>query len=77
MQISEAAALALATRLLEEHGAPPEHAALQARVLVTADMKGHPSHGLHRLPRLVERIERGVIDPETKGTQRWRADAVV
>ncbi|MBY3254079.1 Ldh family oxidoreductase (plasmid) [Rhizobium laguerreae] len=77
MRISEASALALATRLLEEHGAPRDHAALQARVLVTAEMKGHPSHGLYRLPRLVERIERGVIDPQTKGTQRWRADAVL
>ncbi|MDR9773235.1 Ldh family oxidoreductase [Rhizobium hidalgonense] len=77
MRLSEAAALALATRLLEEHGATRDHAALQARVLVTAEMKGHPSHGLCRLPRLVERMERGLIDPQTKGTQRWRADAVL
>ena len=73
MRISEATAFALATRLLEEYGAPRDHAALQARVLVTAEMKGHPPHGLYRLPRLVERIERGVIDPEAKGKQRWRA----
>ncbi|WP_455273686.1 Ldh family oxidoreductase [Rhizobium herbae] len=77
MRISEAAALALATRLLDEHGTPRDHAVLQARVLVTAEMKGHPSHGLQRLPRLIERIERGLIDPETKGTQRWRADAIL
>lgn len=32
MRISEASALALATRLLEEHGAPRDHAALQAGV---------------------------------------------
>ncbi|ARQ14099.1 malate/L-lactate dehydrogenase family protein (plasmid) [Rhizobium etli] len=77
MRVAEAEALALATRVLEEHGAPPDHAALQARVLVTAEMKGHPSHGLYRLPLLVERIERGVVDPQSKGTQRWRADAVL
>jgi L-2-hydroxycarboxylate dehydrogenase (NAD+) len=77
MRISEVAALALATRLLEAHGAPRDHAVLQARVVVTAEMKGRPSHGLHRLPQLVERIERGIIDPAAKGTQRWRADAVM
>ncbi|UXN62025.1 Ldh family oxidoreductase [Phyllobacterium zundukense] len=77
MRISEVAALALATRLLEAHRAPRDHAVLQARVLVTAEMKGRPLHGLHCLPRLVEQIKRGVIDPETKGTQRWRADAVM
>lgn len=77
MRLSEATALALASRLLEEHGTPRDHASLQARVLVTAEMKGHPSHGLQRLPRLIERIDRGLVDPETKGTQRWRADAVL
>ncbi|MBX4958776.1 Ldh family oxidoreductase [Rhizobium lentis] len=77
MRVTETAALALASRLLEEHGAPRDHAALQARVLVTAEMKGHPSHGLSRLPRLVERMARGVVDPRTKGTQRWRADAAL
>lgn len=77
MRISEAEALGLAVRLLEERGAPPDNAALQARVLVTADMKGHPSHGLYRLPQLIERIASGVIDPEARGAQSWRADAVM
>lgn len=77
MKIFEDDALALATRLLVQRGAPPPNAALQARVLVEAELKGHPSHGLQRLPRLLARIERGLADPRAEGRARWRAGAVL
>lgn len=67
----------LATRLLEERGAPVANARLQAAVLVEAELKGHPSHGLQRLPRTLTRIERGLIDPTAAGTGQWRAEAVL
>nr|WP_201762373.1 Ldh family oxidoreductase [Pseudarthrobacter psychrotolerans] len=36
---------------------------------------GHPSHGLLRLPRVIERIANGVADPVTTGRSEWRGDA--
>ncbi|MDN8618212.1 Ldh family oxidoreductase [Variovorax ginsengisoli] len=75
MKISEQGAFDLASRLLEAHGAPPEHAALQARALVEAELKGHPSHGLLRLPRLLARIDRGLLAPGATGLHHWTASA--
>jgi LDH2 family malate/lactate/ureidoglycolate dehydrogenase len=77
MRIAEEDALNLTKQLLTARGAPVRHAALQAHVLVDAELKGHPSHGLQRLPRLLRRVEKGLIDPETAGTCAWRADAVL
>lgn len=75
MRLTQDEAHELAARLLGQRGVPPAHAALQARVLVDAEMKGHPSHGLQRLPRLLVRIERGLVDPAAEGTFHWRSDA--
>lgn len=56
-------------------GVPPENARLQIDLLVDAELRGRASHGLLRLPRLIERIGNGVADPVTLGTQHWRNDA--
>ncbi|MCX5512798.1 dehydrogenase [Kaistia algarum] len=77
MKITETTAMALATRLLIQRNALAENAKCQAGVLVEAELKGHPSHGLQRLPRILARIERGLIDPATKGEGRWRSEAVL
>ncbi|KQV70250.1 Ldh family oxidoreductase [Rhizobium sp. Root1220] len=77
MKVSGQTALALGKRLLEGWNVPPENAALQARVLVEAELKGHPSHGLQRLPRVLRRIERGLVAPSAKGVYKWRSDAVL
>jgi L-2-hydroxycarboxylate dehydrogenase (NAD+) len=69
--------MALAKRLLLDHNALETNAQCQARVLVEAELKGHPSHGLQRLPRILARIERGLIDPRTKGESYWRAGGVL
>lgn len=53
-------------------GATEETAAGQADQLVEGDLRGHPSHGLQRLPMLVSRIRNGVIDPATTGEHTWR-----
>lgn len=70
-------ARAAATAALERRGAPRRHAALQADVLVEAELRALPSHGLLRLPRIVERIANGVIDPLAAGTRTWRAEAAM
>lgn len=75
MRVSQADALRLSTTLLVERHAPTRHAEIQANVLVEAELKGHPSHGLQRLPRILARIERGLIDPQTEGQATWRSSS--
>jgi LDH2 family malate/lactate/ureidoglycolate dehydrogenase len=69
--------MAVAVNLLESRNALADNAFLQAYVLVEAELKGHPSHGLQRLPRILSRIERGLIDPVTEGASRWRSEALL
>ena len=56
-------------------GVPEDHARIQVDLLLEAELRGVPSHGLLRLPRLVKRIENGVLNPDTKGRHAWRAPA--
>ena len=58
-------------------GAPEPIARCQAEHLVEGDLRGHPSHGLQRLPMLVARIRNGQIDPTTRGRHHWRGDALL
>jgi LDH2 family malate/lactate/ureidoglycolate dehydrogenase len=55
-----------ATRVLTAVAVPDEDASLVARSLVQADLWGHSSHGLLRLPWYVDRIRSGVMDPLAK-----------
>lgn len=66
-----------AIRALTNGGLSPEHAAIQLDLLLDAEMRGVPSHGLLRLPRVVERVVNGVTDPETTGAQGWRGQALL
>lgn len=77
MNISEQSAMALVVELLGQRNVLKNNAITQASVLVDAELKGHPSHGLQRLPRVLKRIERGLIDPRTEGEGRWRSGAVL
>lgn len=61
----------IAVILLGKHGAPTSHAALQADVLIEAELRSMPSHGLQRLPRLLRRIDRGLVDTATTGAVEW------
>lgn len=63
----------VADRVLAAAGVPPDNAALQRDLLLDAEMRSIASHGLLRLPRLVERIGNGVANPVTKGRQEWTA----
>ncbi len=62
-------------RALELAGTPPDHAATQTDLLLEAELRGRASHGLLRLPRIIERIRNGVADPKTRGTAVWRSPA--
>lgn len=65
----------IAQMVLHRAGVPDAHAALQIDLLLEAELRGRPSHGLLRLPRIVERIHNGVIDPHTVGEHVWRGRA--
>ncbi|MFC5209115.1 Ldh family oxidoreductase [Pseudonocardia sulfidoxydans] len=56
-------------------GAPAHAAGMQAELLVEGDLRGHHSHGLQRLPVLLERMRRGLIDPAAHPSYRWASPA--
>jgi L-2-hydroxycarboxylate dehydrogenase (NAD+) len=66
-------ARALAERLLITTGAPAPAAAEQAELLVVAEAKGLPSHGLLRLPRLLRRLRNGTASPTSTGRHEWQS----
>jgi L-2-hydroxycarboxylate dehydrogenase (NAD+) len=67
---------AVSLRALRQADVPLEHANTQLSVLLEAELRGIASHGLLRLPRIIERIRNGVTDPVTRGTGQWRTNAV-
>ncbi len=52
-------------------GIPLAHARLQVDLLMEAELRGRASHGLLRLPRIIERIANGVADPAAMGKHSW------
>ncbi|MFD7615167.1 Ldh family oxidoreductase [Streptomyces sp. NPDC059828] len=64
VRFSAAALTAAAVGSLTSAGVGSDRAALVARVLVDADVRGHFSHGVGLLPMYLDRLERGGIDPE-------------
>ena len=70
-------AQATGTRALLLAGVPQEGARLQMELLLEAQLRGRASHGLLRLPRVIERIRKGVADPVTQGRREWQSDALL
>ena len=56
-------------------GVPRLHAGLQADLLMEAELRGIPSHGILRLSRIISRIRNGVANPSSTGVHCWAADA--
>ncbi|PRX96153.1 Ldh family oxidoreductase [Allonocardiopsis opalescens] len=54
---------ALAAEVLRAEGASPADAELVAAALVEANLIGHDSHGVRRLPPYVAAVRRGEVDP--------------
>ncbi|WP_063730830.1 Ldh family oxidoreductase [Streptomyces sp. RTd22] len=61
--VGAAALRRFATAATEALGVPPEDARLLADTLVTAELWGHPSHGMLRLPWYLRRVESGATAP--------------
>jgi LDH2 family malate/lactate/ureidoglycolate dehydrogenase len=58
-------------------GVPAAEGHVQATALVEADLRGHASHGLRRLPTLAARITSGVVVPGAVTTLDWVTGAVL
>ncbi|MDK1385717.1 Ldh family oxidoreductase [Sinorhizobium sp. 8-89] len=65
----------LTVALLEKRGVPADSARLQADLLLEAELRGLPSHGLQRLPLLLSRLDNGLANPTTRGQGTWQRDA--
>lgn len=63
--------------ILLANDVPEAAAVLQTETLVAAELRGHPSHGVLRLRRIVERIRAGVADPRATGGHRWAGTALL
>jgi uncharacterized oxidoreductase len=57
-----------ATRIFERLGAPAVDAAWIARLLVRANLRGHDSHGVIRIPQYAQAVKTGTIDPKSPVT---------
>ena len=68
--------LRYATALLRAGGFSEVHARRSADVLVWANLRGVDSHGVLRIPRYVEMVESGLIDPNAEPTVTRREGAV-
>lgn len=55
--------------------APQDHAISQVDLLLEADLRGVPSHGMLRLPRIIARIRNGATKPQSRGLHDWRGEA--
>jgi len=56
----------LAAGILQAVGAPQDVAEQVARSLVQSNLLGHDSHGVLRIPRYVEAVEKGTILPDAR-----------
>jgi LDH2 family malate/lactate/ureidoglycolate dehydrogenase len=77
MRVSVAEATRAGVDALTAAGVPQPDAATQVAVLVEAELRGHPSHGLLRLRRIVDRIASGACDPRSTVETRWVGSALL
>jgi LDH2 family malate/lactate/ureidoglycolate dehydrogenase len=63
--------------VLSKLGASEREAAIQADVLADADLRGHHSHGLQRLPVLAARIKNRLIRLNAEPDYLWTAESVL
>ncbi|WP_455189906.1 Ldh family oxidoreductase [Foliimonas ilicis] len=62
---------------LKAAGVADVDAETQLSLLLEAELRGTASHGLLRLPRIVERIASGATNPASRGKHSWRGHALL
>ena len=68
---------AVIANVLARLGANERECSIQADVLTEADLRGHHSHGLQRLPVLAARIKKPLIRVNIEPEYIWTADSVL
>ncbi|EPS25629.1 hypothetical protein PDE_00563 [Penicillium oxalicum 114-2] len=58
------------TQILIANQTSPDHAAIVAKCLVAADLRGVDTHGSNRIPSYMERIRQQALDPTASPTLR-------
>ncbi|MDF2119073.1 Ldh family oxidoreductase [Roseiarcaceae bacterium H3SJ34-1] len=66
----------LVVDIFRAHGMRAEHAATFADVLIWAELRGIDSHGVERVPRYLDFVARGQIDPAGEPQLRALGDAL-
>ncbi|SFD95775.1 Ldh family oxidoreductase [Blastococcus tunisiensis] len=61
--------------VLRRAGASERDACSQTELLLDGDLRGHSSHGVRRLPVLVERMRNGLIVTDADIRVEWRTDS--
>jgi LDH2 family malate/lactate/ureidoglycolate dehydrogenase len=69
-------ARAFVESVLVGNGVSRPNAAIVARCLVEADLRGVDTHGINRIPSYMARIRQGVLDPKASPTLRQVTPAV-
>ena len=71
--------LSFSQRLLSTGGMPPDDAPLVANLLVRADLRGYPGHGVTRVPPYLTWIKNGTINVQERPTveREGRITAVI
>lgn len=58
--------------VLQAHGFTAAGIEQQAEQLLEGDLRGHPSHGMQRIFRIIERLQAGLIDADPDIRTTWR-----
>jgi L-2-hydroxycarboxylate dehydrogenase (NAD+) len=77
IRIGYARAEQVGIKALVNAGVPSINAAVQIDLLLEAELRGRASHGLLRLPRVIERIRNGIANPSTQGSAQWKGEALL
>lgn len=64
--VTRSSALALVTCILTGNGVPDHNAAIIAKCLIAADLRGIDTHGMNRIPSYMARIHQGVLSPKAE-----------
>ncbi len=77
VRIDPAELRALVVAVLVGLGAGEQEASDQALLLLEGDLRGRPSHGVQRLPVIVQRVQNGLIRPGARFKANWAAEAML
>ncbi|KAF2172576.1 hypothetical protein M409DRAFT_17808 [Zasmidium cellare ATCC 36951] len=70
VHVKPADAQSFVEEVLQGNGVSPENAAIVAKCLVAADLRGIDTHGVNRIPSYMTRVRQGALD--AKASPTWK-----